>query len=115
MFLQVSVHRGCTRPGQTLPKQTPPRQTPPYPAPGRWPLQRTLHILLECIVVSNIPMSLHYSLSRQRYSLEYFSTAYRSMNEWVARAQEEKLIKRKKHEELMQQKREEIRQVHVQI
>ena len=56
-----------------------------------------------------------YSLSRKSFSLEYFSTAYRSMNEWVARAQEEKLIKRRKHEELMQQKREEIRQVHVQI
>ena len=35
------------------------------------------------------------------------------MNEWVARAQEEKLIKRRKHEELMQQKREEIRQVYI--
>ena len=35
---------GCTHPGRH-----PPRQTPP-PVP-RWPLQRTVRILLECILV----------------------------------------------------------------
>ena len=51
-------------PGQTPPRQTPPpEQTPPWtdptspphwtdPLPGRRPLQQTVHILLECILVT---------------------------------------------------------------
>ena len=45
-----SVHRaGCRAPP---PRQTPPGQTPPAP-PGR-PLQRTVRILLECIIVFSL-------------------------------------------------------------
>ena len=45
MFLQVSV---CPQEGRC----TPPKQTPPWAGtPPRWPLQRTVLILLECILV----------------------------------------------------------------
>ena len=61
MFLHVSVilsHRRGGLAGRYAPGQTPPgRQTPPLaetPPQGR-PLQRTVRILLECILVSVIP------------------------------------------------------------
>ena len=43
-------------PEQTPPEQTPPRQTPPL---LRRPLQRTVRILLKCILVLNTFSSLH--------------------------------------------------------
>ena len=49
----LSTRGRCTSPRQTpsqadTPRQTPSRQTPP----GRWPLQWTVHILLECILIN---------------------------------------------------------------
>ena len=71
--------RGQTpHPGQTLPRQAPPqsgrhplsqagtpsvRQAPPQsgPPPERWPLQRTIRILQECILVLSAFPSIPYS------------------------------------------------------
>ena len=52
MFLQVSVcpqGERCTPPSRPPPDRHNPGQTPPHPL--RWPLQLTVRILLECILV----------------------------------------------------------------
>ena len=49
-----SLHTGGGGVADTAPRQTPPgRHTPlgRHPPPHRWPLQRTVRILLECILV----------------------------------------------------------------
>ena len=43
--------RGHTSPGQTTPRSTPPGSPAPLKYPPRLPLQRTVRILLECILV----------------------------------------------------------------
>ena len=93
-----------TPPGQTPPwpdtslgRHPPPGQTPPWspwadtPFPSRWLLQRTVRILLECILVSNnlmhstklIPKLTHkWTVVHQQNPVNYFlvCTHYHSFN-----------------------------------
>ena len=60
-YPSADTPRQTPSPGQTLPRQTTPRQTPPSPHPSsRQPLQWTLRILLECILV------LHHSFTKPK-------------------------------------------------
>ena len=90
-----SVHGGwCGRPpppGRHPPRQTypladiPPQQTPPgrhnpppwpdLPSPTRWLLQRTVRILLECILVLNLCLRIHwifFFLMRKAFHSSFF-------------------------------------------
>ena len=67
-----------THPLADTPRQIPPRQTPPPPLdrqppllgrhlpPPRWPLQRTVRILLECIRVTEIILLFHTQVIQKR-------------------------------------------------
>ena len=66
---------GQTPPGQTRPGQTPSRQTPP---PPRRPLQRTVRILLDCILVFRIFRIILANLSMHSHctTLSFFLDIY---------------------------------------
>ena len=59
-----------TPPGQTPPRQTPPGQTPPHPE--RRPLQRTVRILLECILFVTFSSKLNRTFINSKHGEFFF-------------------------------------------